>query len=395
MLKLLELQENKRVKIHEHQAKELLARFGVAVPKNAGVAHTAEEAAEAVRQLGGRGVIKAQVHVGGRGKGGGIKVANSPEEALQLAGSIIGMNLKTHQAPDGVLVEKVLIEEPIEITREFYIGVVPDRATQRNILIVSAMGGMDIEAVAEEHPDAIAKLPVDPLIPLKDYQLRQICFDARIPVEVLNEVVGFLKKLYTAYLESDASLAEINPLAVTADGRVLAADAKFDIDDNALFRQPALAAYKEESEEDEIEAEAHRRGIQYVRLGGSIGIIGNGAGLVMGTLDEVNRAGGKPANFLDIGGGAKAELVRNSLEIVLMDPNVKGVFFNIFGGITRGDEVAKGILEAIATMDIKVPMVVRLAGTRAAEGMELLAGTLLVTAATMQEAAARIVELAA
>jgi succinyl-CoA synthetase beta subunit len=382
------------LKIHEYQAKELLSRFGVIVPTNGGVATTPQEARAAVEKLGGRGVLKAQVHVGGRGKGGGIKIANSPDEAEQLAGQMIGMLLKTHQAPEGVIVEKLLIEEPIKIVKEFYIGVVPDRASQRNVLIVSAMGGMDIEAVAEEHPDAIAKMPVDPAMGLRDFQLRQVCFEAKLPDELISQAVDFLRKLYRAYNESDGSLAEINPLAVTEDGRLLAADAKFQIDDNALFRHPDFAAYTEESEEDEIEAEAHRRGIQYVRLGGDIGIIGNGAGLVMGTLDEVSRAGGKPANFLDIGGGAKAELVRNSLEIVLMDPNVKGVLFNIFGGITRGDEVAKGIIEATNTMAIKVPMVVRLAGTRAAEGAALLKTTTLIPADTMQAAAAKIVELA-
>lgn len=381
------------MKIHEYQGKELLAKYGVPVPKNGGVASTPAEARAAVEALGGRGVLKAQVHVGGRGKGGGIKIANSPEEAEHLATQMIGMLLKTHQAPEGVIVEKLLIEEPIAIVKEFYIGVVPDRTSQRNVLIVSAMGGMDIEAVAEEHPDALAKLPVDPAMGLRDFQLRQVCYDAKLPAEVIKQAAVFLRKLYTAYLESDASLAEINPLAVTEDGRLLAADAKFQIDDNALYRHPEFDAYKEESEEDEIEAEAHRRGIQYVRLGGEIGIIGNGAGLVMTTLDEVNRAGGKPANFLDIGGGAKAELVRNSLEIVLMDPNVKAVLFNIFGGITRGDEVAKGIIEATNTMDIKVPLVVRLAGTRAKEGAELLQGTKLTAAETMQEAAAKVVAL--
>ncbi len=382
------------MKIHEYQAKELLARYGVAVPRNAGVATTPQEARSGAEQLGGRAVLKAQVHVGGRGKAGGIRIANSPEEAERLAGEMLGMLLKTHQAPQGVRVEKLLLEEPIQIAKEFYIGVVPDRASQRNVLIVSAMGGMDIEAVAEEHPEAIAKAPVDPAMGLRDFQLKQVCYEAKLPNEVIDQATPFLRNLYRAYVESDGSLAEINPLAVTADGRLLAADAKFQIDDNAVYRHPEFNAYKEESEEDEIEAEAHRRGIQYVRLGGSIGIIGNGAGLVMTTLDEVARAGGKPADFLDIGGGAKADLVRNSLEIVLSDPNVKGVLFNIFGGITRGDEVAKGIIEATRTMDIRVPMVVRLAGTRSAEGRELLKQTNLIPAETMQEAARKIVELA-
>lgn len=382
------------MKIHEYQAKELLAQYGVVVPGNAGVAETPQEAREAVERLGGRGVLKAQVHVGGRGKAGGIKVANSPAEAEELAAKMLGMLLKSHQAPQGVTVRKVLVEEPIAIAQEFYIGVVPDRTSQRNVLIVSAMGGMDIEAVADEHPEAIAKVAVDPAMGLRDFQLRRVCFEAKLPSEVIGQAVTFLRQLYTAYLASDASLAEINPLAVTADGRLLAADAKITIDDNALFRHPEFARYQESSEEDPIEAEAHRRGIQYVRLDGHIGVIGNGAGLVMGTLDEVARAGGKAANFLDIGGGAKADLVRNALEIVLMNPSVRGVLINIFGGITRGDEVAKGILAATDTMQINVPMVVRLAGTRSEEGLALLQGTNLLPAATMQEAAAKVVELA-
>jgi succinyl-CoA synthetase beta subunit len=381
------------MKLHEYQGKELLEKYGVQIPGNAGIAETPEQARDAVAKLGGKGVLKAQAHTGGRGKAGGIKVANSPEEAYSLASQMIGMLLKTHQVPQGLRVEKLLIEEPITIAKEFYIGVVPDRATQRNVLIVSAMGGMDIEAVAEEHPEAIARLPVDPLTGVRDYQLRQICYEANLPDSLINQAAAFLRKLYTAYMEADASLAEINPLAVTEDGRLLAADAKFSIDDNALFRHPEFSVFKEESEEDPIEAEAHRRGLAYVRLGGDIGVIGNGAGLVMATIDEVARAGGKAANFLDIGGGAKAEVVHNALELVLSDPNVKGVMFNIFGGITRGDEVAKGIIEGTRTLDIKVPMVVRLAGTNAAEGAALLEKTNLIPAETMAEAAEKIVAL--
>jgi succinyl-CoA synthetase beta subunit len=383
------------MKIHEFEAKELLAKYGVPVPRNEGVASTPSEAAAAVERLGGRGVLKAQVHVGGRGKAGGIRVASTPEEAQTLAAQMLGMLLKTHQAPTGVRVEKLLIEEPLDIASEFYVGLVPDRTTQRNVLIISAMGGMDIEAVAEEHPEAIAKVAVDPAMGLRDFQIKEAYFGGGLPAALLDQAVPLVRSLYRAYVEADGMLAEINPLALTSDGRLLAADAKFQVDDNALFRHKEFQAFQKESEEDPIEAEAHRRGIQYVRLGGTIGIIGNGAGLVMATLDEVARAGGKPANFLDIGGGAKADLVRNALEIVLMDPNVRGVLFNIFGGITRGDEVAKGILEATANMHITVPLVVRLAGTRAAEGAALLAHTRLTSAETMQEAAAKIVQLAA
>ncbi len=383
------------MKIHEYQAKEVLARYGVAVPSNSGVATTPAEVRSAVEKLGGRGVVKAQVHSGGRGKAGGIKVAKSPEEAEQIAGAMLGMILKTHQVPQGIKVEKVLIEEPIAIIKEYYLGIVPDRDSQRDVIIVSAKGGMDIEAVAEEDPDAIARLPIDPLLGLTDFQLRQVCYDAKLDMSVVNKAVVFLRQLVNAYIGSDAVLAEINPLAVTEDGRVLAADAKFEIDDSALYRHPEFAAYAEESEEDAIEAVAHKQDIAYVRLGGDVGIICNGAGLTMTTMDEVKRAGGNPANFLDVGGGAQADRVRNCLGIVLSDPNVKGVLINIFGGITRCDEVANGVIAATKSMDIKVPIVVRLAGTRAEEGAEILAQSNLIPAGTMQSAAAKIVELVA
>ncbi len=381
------------MKIHEYQAKEVLAKYGVAIPKNSGVATTPQEVAAKVAELGGRGVIKAQVHSGGRGKAGGIKVANSPEEAEQLATAMLGMLLKTHQVPQGITVEKVLIEEPINIKQEYYLGIVPDRNTQRDVLIVSAKGGMDIEAVAEEDPDAIVHLSIHPLEGVSDYELRQACTDAKLDPAVINKAAAFLRQLYNAYVGSDGSLAEINPLAVTDDGRVLAADAKFQIDDAALFRHPEFAAYTEESEEDEIEAEAHKHDIAYVRLGGDVGIICNGAGLTMATMDEVKRAGGAPADFLDVGGGAQAERVKTCLGIVLSDPNVKGVLINIFGGITRCDEVAKGVVTATKSMNITVPLVVRLAGTNAAEGAEILAESNLIPASTMQEAAAKIVSL--
>ncbi len=381
------------MKIHEYQAKEVLAKYGVAVPKNAGVASTPQEVRAAVEALGGRGVIKAQVHSGGRGKAGGIKVANSPEEAEEIAEKMLGMLLKTHQVPEGLTVLKVMIEEPIQIVKEYYLGIVPDRDTQRDVLIVSAKGGMDIEAVAEEDPDAIARLPVDPLEGLSDYKLRQVCYDAKLDPAVISKAMVFLRQLYSCYVASDGSLAEINPLAVTADGRVLAADAKFQIDDSALFRHPEFAAYADVSEEDPLETEASKDEIAYVRLGGDVGIMCNGAGLTMATMDEVKRAGGEPADFLDVGGGAQADRVRKCLGIILSDPNVKGVLINIFGGITRCDEVAKGVIAATEVMDIKVPIVVRLAGTRAEEGAAILAKSHLIPAGTMQDAAAKIVAL--
>lgn len=365
------------------------------MPKNGGVATTVAEVRSAVEALGGRGVIKAQVHSGGRGKAGGIKVANSPEEAETLGAGILGMLLKTHQVPQGIVVEKVLVEEPIKIVQEYYLGIVPDRDTRRSVFIVSAKGGMDIEAVAEEDPEAIAKLAVDPIIGLGDYQLRQLCYDAKLDPAVINKAVVFLRQLYNAYIACDASLAEINPLAVTDDGRVLAADAKFQVDDSALFRHPEFAAFADDSAEDPIEAEAGKDDIAYVRLGGNVGIICNGAGLTMTTMDEVKRAGGSPANFLDVGGGAQADRVAKCLKIVLSDPNVKGVLINIFGGITRCDEVAKGVVAAAQSIEIKVPLVVRLAGTRAAEGAKILADASLVPATDMQDAANKIVALTA
>ncbi len=380
------------MKIHEYQAKEVLARYGVTVPRGR-VASSPEEGRTIAQELGGRVVVKAQVHAGGRGKAGGIRLADTPEQAEEHARAMLGARLVTPQAPQGVLVEKVLVEEALSIAQEYYLGITLDRAKQRDVVMVSAMGGMDIEQVAEEHPDAIVKVWVDPWQGLMPYQARQALYEAGIAREAVPTATKFLLALYKAYVGSDASLAEINPFVLTSEGQCLAADAKLNLDDNALFRHPELLEYREESIEDPLEEEAHRRGIQYVRLGGDIGIIGNGAGLVMSTLDEVSRAGGKPANFLDIGGGAKADLVRNALELVLMDPNVKGVLFNVFGGITRGDEVARGILEGIRSLQVKVPIVIRLAGTRAEEGLALLQGTQLIPAVTMQEAARKIVEV--
>jgi succinyl-CoA synthetase beta subunit len=335
------------LKLYEFQAKELFSRYGIPVP-NGRMVTDPDGAAETAAELG-RAVVKAQAHAGGRGKAGFIKLASSPAEARQQAAAMLGQTFK------GYVIQRLLIEEALQIAAEYYLAVTIDRDTRSPVMMLSAMGGVDIEEVAASNPEKIARLPID------------IAFG---PFE------------------------EINPLMVTEDGTVLAADAKFDVDDNALFRHEDLLAFKEEAEEDPIEAEAHRRGVTYVRLDGEIGIIGNGAGLVMMTLDLVNRAGGRPANFLDIGGGARAEQVRQALEIVLMDPRVKGVLFNIFGGITRGDEVAKGILEATATMDIRVPIVVRMAGTRAEEGLKLLEGTNLTPAAGPVEAAEKIIALA-
>lgn len=375
------------MKIHEYQAKHLLAQHGAPVPSG-DVASDPETAREIARHIGKRVAVKAQVHVGGRGKAGGIKLANTPDEAYQAAVAILGMDIK------GLTVRKVLVEEAVDIATEYYLGITLDRDAREDAVIFSLAGGIDIEEVAAETPEKIVRSLIDPLIGLPGFQRNEILYGAGASRPAIRSINQILDALYRTYTDLDATLAEVNPLAILSDGRVVAADCKIDIDDNALFRHPDLAQFKEEAEDDPIEAEAHRRGLQYVRLGGDVGIIGNGAGLVMGTLDEVKRAGGSPANFLDIGGGAKADVVRNALETVLLDPNVKGVFFNIFGGITRCDEVAKGIIEGTSSPDIKTPIVVRLAGTREAEGRAILAQTTrLIPASSMQEAAARIVQL--
>jgi succinyl-CoA synthetase beta subunit len=374
------------VKIHEYQAKQLMAKYGIPVPPGE-VASTADEAAEAARRIGGRVVIKAQVHVGGRGKAGGIRLAETPEEARTVASEILGRPLK------GLRVDRVLVESALDIDKELYLGIVLDRAARRHAVMVSAVGGVDIEEVARETPEKIAKTWIDPTLGLTNYQVRNLLIDAGFERALWADVSKVLFALYECYTSSDAVLAEINPLVVTKQGSMVAADAKVNIDDNALFRQPELAALREAAEENPLEIEAFKRGLQYVHLGGNIGIIGNGAGLVMATIDEVKREGGSPANFLDIGGGAKADLVANALELVLMDPQVKGVLFNVFGGITRCDEVANGILEAVRRVKVDVPIVVRLTGTNEAEGRAILANTPLIPAETMQEAARKIVEL--
>jgi succinyl-CoA synthetase beta subunit len=375
------------MKIHEYQAKQILAKYGVPIPRGE-VASTPAEARAVAARLGGRCVVKSQVHVGGRGKAGGIKLAADPEEAERVAGQILGMEIK------GLVVEKVLVEEAVTMRAEYYLGITLDRAARKNVVMVSAVGGIDIEEVAAATPEKIARVHVEPALGLQPFQVNQLCYEAGLDPVAIAQAATFLRVLYEAAMATDASLAEINPLALTDAGALIAADAKINIDDNALFRHPELAALTEESEEDPIEAEAHRRGLQYVRLGGHVGVIGNGAGLVMATLDEVKRAGGAPANFLDVGGGAKADIVRNSLEVVLLDPNVRGVLFNIFGGITRCDEVARGILEGLGTLDVKVPLVVRLAGTNEPEGRAILENAGFAVAKSMEEAAAKIVGLA-
>ncbi|MFA5505746.1 MAG: ADP-forming succinate--CoA ligase subunit beta [Vulcanimicrobiota bacterium] len=372
--------------IHEYQGKELLRDMGVPIPGGS-VATTPEEAGKIAAELGKKVAVKAQVHVGGRGKAGGIKLADTADEAVAKAKEIIGMDIK------GLTVHKVLVEECIDIETELYLGITLDRSQGTHVIMFSPEGGVDIEEVAERNPGAIAKVHVDPIRGLQDYHIREVCYAFDMPKEHQKALGKFVKKLFELYIAKDCTIAEINPLVVTKDGRMLAADAKVNFDANALFRHPELEEMSEIAEEDPLEVKAKEMGLAYVRLDGEVGIIGNGAGLVMGTLDEVNRVGGKPANFLDVGGGASAKVVTDSLGLVLSDPNVKGVLFNIFGGITRGDEVARGIIEGTRVLKLDKPLVIRLSGTNEEEGRQILADNGIETAATMEEAAEKIVAL--
>ena len=374
------------MKLYEFQAKELFAQGGIPIPRGKMVTDP-DGAAKVAAELG-KSVVKAQAHAGGRGKAGFIKLANSPDEAKSYAAGMLGQTFK------GFLISRLLVEEAVDIAAEYYLAITVDRASKSPIMICSARGGVDIEEVAESDPDAIVSLVVDAAYGPWDFQLRDLAERANLDPKAGRQFVDIAKKLYDVFVRNDASLAEINPLMVLKDGKVIAADAKFDVDDNALFRHEELLGLKEEAEEDPIEAEAHRQGVAYVRLPGDIGILGNGAGIVMGTLDMVTREGGSPANFCDIGGGASVETVRKCLSIILMNPNVKGVFVNVFGGITRGDVVAEGILEATQQLGVKVPMVVRMAGTQAEAGLKLLEGTALVPEGNPVEAARKIIALA-
>lgn len=378
------------MKLHEYQSKDLLAKFGVPVPGGR-VTSDPTEATEIAKEFGGKVVVKAQVLMGGRGKAGGVKLFNDADQAGAFTKELIGKRLVSIQNPSGMIVEQVLIAEQVDIAEEYYLSVLLDRATQKLLVMISREGGMEIEEVSEKNPEAIVRLQVDPAWGLSDFEIRAAVQKAKIPAPAQRQMVSMIKGLVEAYKSVDADLIEINPVALTPEGKLLAADAKVSIDDNALFRHAAYDATKDDAAEDPLEAEASRRGIAYVRLGGDIGVIGNGAGLVMCSLDEVNAAGGKPANFLDVGGGAQAERVKACVELVLMDPNIKGLLINIFGGITRGDEVAKGIVAAFSELDVNVPVVARIEGTAAAEGLKLLEGTSIIGAETMQEAAQKVV----
>ncbi len=382
----------------EYQGKQLFARHGIPVPSGR-PATTADQAIEAAEEVGYPCVVKAQVHIGGRGKAGGIKVAKDRQEAEAAIQAILGMDIR------GFTVHEVWIEKASDIAAEYYASVIFDRAAKRPLVMLSTKGGMDIEAVAEETPEALARLHVDPLLGFQDFHGRRLAFEAGVDADVVRPVGVMLAKLYDAFVAEEATLVEVNPLIVTAkpageaDGKraVMALDAKVTLDGNALFRHPDNAALRDSGEEDPQEQMARERGLTYVKLDGDIGILGNGAGLVMSTLDVVAQAGGEPANFLDAGGGSKAEAITSAVEVILSDPKVKAVLFNIFGGITRCDEVAKGLIEAFAQIKPDVPFVVRLNGTNEEEGQKLLADAALPNVhieTTMDGAAAKVVELA-
>jgi len=384
------------MKIHEFQAKEILSKFGVHIPKGE-VAETPGQAREIASKIGPRVVVKAQVHAGGRGKGGGVKLANNPEEAEKLANEILGMNLVTHQTgPEGKLVKRVLVEEALDIDRELYIGIVIDRATESPVVMASPEGGMEIEKVAAETPELIFKEYINIAIGFGAFQARNLGFKLGLQGNTLKQAVKFLLALYKAFESSDASLAEINPLLITKQGDVLALDAKMNFDDNALARHPEIKNMRDVSEEDELEVEASKFGLNYIKLDGNVGCMVNGAGLAMATMDIIMHSGGMPANFLDVGGGVSEEAVKNAFKILVSDKDVKAALVNIFGGIVRCDMVANGIVKAAKNLDLKIPMVVRLEGTNVELGKKILeeSGLSFSAASSMKEAAEKVVPLA-
>ena len=376
--------------LYEYQGKQLFARFGIPVSDGV-VATTPEEARKAAEQLGAPVVVKAQVLVGGRGKAGGIQLAATPDEAEAKAGQVLGLDIRGH------VVRRLWIEGASDIAREYYFSITFDRGAKKPLLMLTMQGGVDIEQVAAETPDKLARLHLDPLTGFLPFHARRLCFAARIPAEETQQVSQIMEKAYRAFVETDAMLVEINPLIVTPDGIVRALDSKYTVDDNALYRHPDIAAMRDVEAADPQEQMARERGVNYVKLDGDIGILGNGAGLVMSTLDVVALAGGRPANFLDVGGGAQADEIVTAMEVLLSDDKVRAVLFNVFGGITRCDEVARGVLAALERLDVNVPLVVRLDGTNDVEGRKLLADAAppnVHVEQTMLGAAARVVELA-
>jgi succinyl-CoA synthetase beta subunit len=388
------------MKIHEYQGKQILRKYGVAVPRGT-MATTREEVEAAAREILASGatgvVVKAQIHAGGRGKGGGVKIAKSVEEAGEIAGKMLGMTLVTHQTgPEGRVVHRLLVEETLPIEKELYLGILVDRGESKPVFMASAAGGMEIEQVAEENPDAILKQYIDPGMGLEPFQARKIAFALGLKPAQINPAVQFLTGLYRAFLDTDASLVEINPFITCADGRLFALDAKLTFDDNALFRHPDLRELRDTAEEDPLEVEASKYNLNYIKLEGSVGCMVNGAGLAMATMDIIKYAGGMPANFLDVGGGANAEQVAHAFEILLSDKSVRAVLINIFGGILRVDTLATGVVEAARKTNLKLPVVLRLEGTNVQEGKKILmeSGLNFVVAETMKDAADKVVAAA-
>jgi succinyl-CoA synthetase beta subunit len=383
------------MKIHEYQAKALLAKYGVTVPRSE-VARTAAEARAAAQKLGDLVVVKAQIHAGGRGKGGGVKLAKSAEEAQELAGKMLGMKLVTHQTgPEGREVQTLLIEEGLKIKKEFYLGIVIDRASSRPVFMASAAGGMEIEEVAARNPEAILKEQIDPAVGFQSFQARKLAFGLGLPGDLIGKAVKFMTALYRAFVELDASLVEINPFLLTEGGDLYALDAKINFDDNALFRHKDYAELRDLNEEEPLEIEASKYDLNYIKLDGTIGCMVNGAGLAMATMDIIKLAGGEPANFLDVGGGASQQRVENAFHILLADKKVQAVLINIFGGIVRCDMVAAGVVEAVKKIGVEIPIVVRLEGTNVERGREVFAesGLNFTTASGMKDAAEKVVAL--
>src|SRR6201991_1156166 len=386
------------MKIHEYQGKELLKKYGVAVPRGL-VARTGDEAYQAAKELGTDVVVvKAQIHAGGRGKGGGVKLAKSPDEAREIASKMLGMKLITHQTgPEGREVGVLLIEEGLPIDREFYLGIVLDRATGRPVFMASSAGGMDIEEVAAKTPEKIMKETIDPAVGFRSFQARKLAFGLGIPGDLIGQAVKFMQALYNAYEQMDASLMEINPFLLTKDNRLIALDAKLNFDDNALFRHKDFLELRDLNEEEPLEIEASKFDLNYIKLDGNIACMVNGAGLAMATMDIIKLAGGEPANFLDVGGGASQERVEAAFRILLADTNVRAVLINIFGGIVRTDMVARGVIEAAKSIGVQVPIVVRLEGTNVEEGQRVIreSGLNFTVANGMKDAADKVVGLAA
>ncbi len=383
------------MKIHEYQAKEILKKYGVPVPEGY-VAYSVDEAVEVAKKLPTPvAVVKAQIHAGGRGKGGGVKVAKNIDEVKTYASQILGMTLVTHQTgPEGRLVKRLLVEQGVNIDKEFYAGIVLDRATGQNVFMVSTEGGMEIEKVAEESPEKIIKAYINPAIGLRDFQARELGFALGLSGDALKQCVKFIKALYKAYEETDASLFEINPLVLTKESQMIALDAKVNFDDNAMYRHPEFVALRDLDEEDPLEIEASKSNLNYIKLDGNVGCMVNGAGLAMATMDIIKLAGGDPANFLDVGGGANAETVASGFRIILSDPNVKAILINIFGGIVRCDRVANGVVEASRLVKPHVPIVVRLEGTNAIEAGKILeeSGLNFLVAKGLKQAAEKVTQ---